>query len=110
MSSPFDLVKQLKLDSWYKLVAALGVALILLSITASLRVLSNKNILIFGISLAVYGTGRWKNVKTTTAITGTHKLTRTGRNTDKWGLLMEGLGLLMLFYGIWLVIRSQITI
>lgn len=107
MRGPFKVFKELQLDAWYKLVGALGIVLILLSITVPLQVASNSLFLIFGIGLLLYNLGRWKNVKTTTSLTATHKVTHTGRKPDIWGLLMEGVGLLIIFYGIWLVIKEQ---
>lgn len=110
MSTPFDLFKGLKLDAWYKLVGVLGIVLILLSLTISVQVASNSLISIFGSGMFIYGLGRWKNNKTTTAFTRTHKVTHTGRKPDIWGWLMEAVGLLVLFYGLWVVVEEQVGI
>lgn len=55
-----ELLKNLALDKWYKLVLALGVALLLIGLTQETKWLLNKHVILLAGTLIVFGLAEWK--------------------------------------------------
>lgn len=100
----------LSVDSWFKAVTYIGGLLLIFSLFFPTQAFSNSLIATFGAGMFVYGLGRWKNHKTTSTMTYGGILSVTHRKTDPLGLLLEGVGLLILMYGIGVVLVNYAEI
>ena len=101
MSVPSKPLDNLALDSWYKAVTYVGGLLIIFSIFVPVQVVTNAIITIFGAGIFTFGMGRWKNQKTHSWREPGGIVSVTNRTPDMFGLLLEGVGLLVMLYGFW---------
>jgi len=106
-SKPFD---NLALDEWFKAVTYAGGLLIIFSIFIPVQVVTNAIITIFGSGMFVFGLGRWKNQKTHSTMGGGGIISVTKRTPDKFGLLLEGLGLLIIIFGFFITITEHTNV
>lgn len=112
---PTSLLKSLELNTWYKVVMCLGFVLIVVGLTVDVRVLTNGETLLFGAGLVLFGLGEWKNYKNLSwieppnAYTGPAALVQIKvRQSDTFGLLLDGLGLVALIVGVWKLVERTV--
>ena len=94
-----DILKNLALDSWYKVFIVLGAGLFLYSIFVETHGLTNKQVSLFGLSLFFVGIGEWKNHKVKVEIKPPNAYVPGG--IYQWGVRSPDLvGYIFVFLGI----------
>ncbi len=63
-----DLLKNLSLDKWYKVVIYLGVILLIISLVVEIKVINNKQLLFLSLGFLFGGVGEWINHRKDTVI------------------------------------------
>lgn len=109
----FDTLKNLNLDSWYKVFVAMGAVVLISAIFISAQGLTNGQAMLLGAALFLIGIGEWKNQKTAVdfkppnAYTGPAAILQYKiRQPDLIGnlFILLGIGALILF--MYLLIKS----
>lgn len=98
-----DLLKNLKIDSWYMVFIIVGAVGFISSLTVPILAISNKQAMVLTSGILMIGLGEWKNHKYLTGIKppnvytgGTAIITQKIRRPDILGNFMVMIGLLFL--------------
>jgi hypothetical protein len=108
-----DALKSLVLDSWYKAVMYLGAVVFVCSLFWPARGLTNSQLQLLSGGAFLLGIGEWKNHKVKAwfeppnAFTGPAALVQTTvRIPDLFGILLEGIGIVLIVVGGWRILRG----
>ena len=111
-----DLLNNLSLDTWYKVLMALGIAGIATALIFDVKAISNPQLLLLSTGLFLFGLGEWKNHKTYTSYKPPNIYTgpgvyihRTIWNPDLIGITLDVLGLLFILIAMGMIIYSSVT-
>jgi hypothetical protein len=110
------ILKGLKLDVWYKVFVYLGGIVLVLSFFIDVKGISNLQLQLLAGGCLLIGMGEWKNhkhvswIKPPNIYTGpAARITKTIREPDFVGVLLNILGVVLLGVGILSVINSAIS-
>lgn len=101
-----DLLKNLALDRWYKLLIFVGIILLIVSLTIEVKALNNESVLYLSLGFLFIGVGEWKNEKIEVELKSPNAYTGSGaifqhpvRKPDLIGniLLLVGVIFIILF-------------
>lgn len=110
MSLP-EIFKDLSLDKWYKVLVYLGGVVLVLSFFLEVKgTIGNTNLQLLAGGAFLIGMGEWNNHHETKQITtpsvyGQYELTRRFRRVTPFGLLLDVIGLVLLGFAIWNIIK-----
>lgn len=106
-------MKTLSLDSWYKGVMYLGVAVLAISFFIDVKGITNSQLQLLAAGTFMIGLGEWKNhkvesgIKPANASVGDPVLMSTSiRRPDPIGIFLEWIGVLILIAGLWFIVSS----
>ena len=106
-----EFFKGLKLDKWFMAITYIGGVAFLLSLFFDAKRISNNYLQLLSGGIFLFGLGEWKNhkeesfMKNANAYTGPAALiTYTVRKPDVFGFILDGIGLIMIGYAIYLII------
>jgi hypothetical protein len=107
-----DLLKILKIDTWYKAFMYLGGAVFAFSLFFQVKGLTNSQVQLLSGGAFLLGIGEWKNhkvaawIKPPNAYTGGAALMQsTVRKPDFVGILLDILGIALISFGTWRILH-----
>jgi hypothetical protein len=105
--NPGDFLKNLSLETWYKVFIVVGAALFAVGLFVEVHGITNAQLELFSAGLFFLGIGEWKNhkresyIKPPNAYTGPAALIEyTVRKPDLLGLLFDLIGIVLIIAGI----------
>ncbi|ABA60034.1 hypothetical protein C6Q28_10660 [Burkholderia multivorans] len=105
-----NVLKNLTLDYWYKMLIPLALGLFVLAITVDLRVISNGSLVLLAIGLFMIGLGEWINHPRQEAI-NLHlnmKITLHRWKPKAWGIALDLAGAVLGGIGFFGIVRAAI--
>jgi len=110
-----EILKNLALDTWYKVLLSIGATLFVLSLVVTTKGISNGQLQLVSSGLFFFGLGEWKNRKVAStfkppnAYTGPVGILSTMvRQPDTLGKIFDLLGILLFTIGILSIIKGQL--
>ena len=95
-----NILSNLKLDQYYKVILVISAAVLLLSLTVPLTV-SNSLVAMISIGFLLIGIGEWCNSVPETTITDRFRITVTNRQNTWLGNSLNFLGIVVIVVGIY---------
>jgi len=110
-----EILKNLALDTWYKVLLYIGAILFLLSLVVTTKGITNGQLQLLSSGLFFFGLGEWKNrkvacsFKPSNAYTGPAGILSTKiRQPDTLGMIFDLLGIILFTIGIFSIIKGQL--
>jgi len=100
----------LDLDNWFKTITYIGGVIVIISLTIPVQAFSNEIISVFGFGMFLFGTGRWKNMKTKTKFIPGGKLSWKSREIDLIGLILEILDFALILLGVGSLMKENLSL
>lgn len=110
-----EILKNLALDTWYKVLLYIGAILFILSLVVSIKGITNGQLQLISSGLFFFGLGEWKNrkvmcsFKPSNAYTGLAGILSTKlRRPDTLGMIFDIFGIVLFTIGILSIIKGQL--
>lgn len=103
-----EILKNLALDTWYKVLLYIGAILFLLSLVVTTKGITNGQLQLLSSGLFFFGLGEWKNRKVVCSLEPAGILSTKIRQPDTLGMIFDLLGIILFAIGIFSIIKGQL--
>jgi hypothetical protein len=114
--NPVDILKNLLLDTWYKVLVYVGGIIFVASLFVEVKAISNGQLQLLAGGITLLGLGEWKNHKERSWIKppnvytgGAALMTATVREPDLVGVLLQLLGGVLIALSAWSIFQASLV-